>query len=342
MHRSTIKRRTKEGTDKLKQFIKFSAPVNFARSRSRNVFIPGFKGISLYDVSRYFWLESRRLGLRERAAAISFNFLMAIPASVIFLISLVPYMPIPEQFHDQLISVVRDLVRNANTQQYAIDFIEDFFHNHQTGLLSIGFVGAYFYSSNALLVIIRTFDRSLHKKVKAKFMRKRLRALRLTTVVMFLFIATIFLLLLQGRFFSWLVGSWSINITWIIQVLKWLALLGLFTYAIGFVYRHAPSIEKKWPLFSPGTLLATFLTFSTTFLFSIWIEHFNRFNELYGSIGTTLIIMLLVYINSLILLIGFELNVCIDFLRSRADERLLNETSGLENAANLPNLDNSN
>lgn len=342
MHRNTIRRKTKEGTDKFRKFIKFSAPVSFARSRSRNIFLPGFKGISLYDVSRYFWLESRRLGLRERAAAVAFNFLMAIPASLIFLITLIPLMPIPEQFHDQLISVVRDLIRNEDTRAYVIAFVEDFFHNHQTGLLSIGFVLAFFYSSNALMVIIRTFDRSLHKKIRPRFMRKRLRAIRLTTVVMFLFIGTIFLLLLQGQFFTWLVGSWSININWLVQVLRWLAILGLFTYAIGFIYRNAPSIEKKWPVFSPGTLLATFLTFITTFLFAIWIERFNRFNELYGSIGTTLIIMLLVYVNSLILLIGFELNVCIDFLKARADERLLNETNGLENEANLPNLGNTN
>ena len=342
MHRSTIRHRTKEGTGKLKQFIKFSAPVNFARTRSKTAYLPGFKGISLYDVSRYFWIEARRLGLRERAAAIAFNFLMAIPASLIFLITLIPYMPIPEQFHYQLISVVKDLIRNADTQKYVIDFIEDFFNNHQTGLLSIGFVVAFFYSSNAHMVIIRTFDRSLHKKIKPRFMRKRLRAIRLTTVVMFLFIGTIFLLLLQGRFFAWIVGSRSLDINWLIQIVKWLAILGLFTYAIGFIYRYAPSIEKKWPLFSPGTLLATFLTFVTTFLFAIWIDNFNQFNELYGSIGTTLIIMLLVYINSLILLIGFELNVCIDFLRSKADERLLNETNGLENEANLPKLSGSN
>jgi membrane protein len=247
-------------------------------------------------------------------------------------------MPIPEQFHYQMISVVKDLIRNAETQKYVIDFIEDFFNNHETGLLSIGFVVAFFYSSNALMVIIRTFDHSLHKKIRSRFMRKRLRAIRLTTVVMFLFIGTIFLLLLQGQFFAWLVGSWSLNINWFIQIVKWLAILGLFTYAIGFIYRNAPSIEKKWPLFSPGTLFATFLTFITTFLFAIWIDNFNQFNELYGSIGTTLIIMLLVYVNSLILLIGFELNVCIDFLRSKADERLLNETNGLENEANLPNL----
>ncbi len=344
MRRNTIKHRTKEGTDKLKRFIKFSAPVNFARSRTRNIYLPGFKGISLYDVSRYFWVESRRLGLRERAAAVAFNFLMAIPASLIFLITLVPYMPIPEQFHAQLMIVVKDLIRNADTQQYVISFIEDFFHNPRTGLLSIGFVLAIFYSSNALMVVIRTFDRSLHKKIRSKFLRKRLRAVRLTTVVMFLFIGTIFLLLAQSEFFEWMIGSWHIsaNINWLIQVVRWTAILGLFTYAIGFIYRNAPSIEKKWPLLSPGTILATSLTFLTTFLFTIWVEHFNRFNELYGSIGTTIIIMLLVYFNSLILLIGFEVNVCIDYLRSRADERLLNETNGLENETKLPNLGNSN
>lgn len=341
MHRNTIRRRTKEETDKLKKFINSSAPVNFARSRSKHVFLPGFKGISLYDVSRYFWIESKRLGLRERAAAVAFNFLMAIPASLIFLITLVPYMPIPEQFHFQVTTVVKDIIRSPQIQEYVITFIEDFFRQPQTGLLSIGFVLAIFYSSNALMVVIRTFDRSLHKKIKPRMFRKRLRAIRLTTVVIFLFIGTIFLLLAQGAIFGWMMESWNITdstVQWLIIIGKWIAIISLFTYAIGFIYRNAPSIEKKWPTFSPGTVLAVSLTFITTYLFTIWVEHFNRFNELYGSIGTTLIIMLLVYMNSLILLIGFELNVSIDYLRSKADERLLNETSGLENEIKQPNL----
>lgn len=345
MHRSTIRRRTKEGTDKLKQFIKFSLPVSYARRKSRGIYPPGFKGISLYDVSRYFWLESKRLGLRERAAAVAFNFLMAIPASLIFLITLVPYMPIPEQFKYQVTTVVKDVIRSPQIQEYALSFIEDFFNRPQTGLLSIGFLLAIFYSSNAIMVVIRTFDRSLHKRVKPRFLRKRLRAIRLTTVVMLLFIAAIFLLLAQGAVFKWIMESWDIkdsSLRWLILVVKWMVLVALFTYAIGFVYRHAPSIEKKWRLLSAGTVLATTLTLLTTFLFTIWVEYFNRFNELYGSIGTTIIVMLLVYLNSLILLIGFELNVCIDYLKARADERLLNEPNGLENGGNLPNLGKSN
>jgi len=344
MRRSTIRHKTKEGTDKVRRYINSSFPVVAVRNKSRKTFLPGFRGISLFDVTRYCWIESRRLGLRERAAAVAFNFLMAIPASAIFLITLVPYMPIPEQFHDQVIRLVRDIIRDPGIQQYVVSFIEDFFHKPQSGLLSAGFFLAIFYSSNAVMVIIRTFDRSLHKKVKRGFFRKRLRAIRLTTVVMLLFIGTIFLLLAQGVFFKWMMEWMDItdtNIKWLIQVVRWIAIVALFTYAIGFLYRNAPSIEKKWKLFSPGTLAAVVLTLVTTFLFSLWVEHFNRFNELYGSIGTTLIIMLLVYINSLILLIGFELNVCIDFLRTKAEERLLNDTNGLETDPKLPNLDTS-
>jgi membrane protein len=344
MHRNTIRHRTKEGTDKIYRFFVYSAPFTFVRNISKKIFLPGFKGISMYDITRYFWLESKRLGLRERASAVAFNFLMAIPASVIFLITLVPYMPIPEQFHEQLIKLIRDLIRYSDTQQYVVTFIEDFFHKPQSGLLSLGFFLAIFYSSNAVMVIIRTFDRSLHKKIRRGFVRKRIRAIRLTTVIMFLFIGTIFLLMAQGVFFKWMMDSLDItdeNIKWLIQVLRWIAIVALFTYAIGFLYRHAPSIEKKWRLFSAGTITAVLLTLLTTFLFTVWVQHFNRFNELYGSIGTTLIIMLLVYFNCLILLIGFELNVCIDFLKSKADERLLNENSGLENESKEPNLDTS-
>lgn len=342
MRRSTIKSKTIEGTNKVRRFINASFPVVFIRNKSRKTFLPGFHRISVYDVSRYFWLESRRLGLRERAAAVAFNFLMAIPASAIFLITLVPYMPIPEQFHYELDLVVKDVIRSPQVQEYVLTFLKDFFEKPQTGLLSVGFLLAIFYSSNAVMVIIRTFDRSLHKKIRRGFLRKRFRAIRLTTVVMLLFIGTIFLLLAQGVFFKWMMDWMNItdsNIKWLIQVVRWVAIVALFTYAIGFLYRYAPSIEKKWKLFSAGTIAAVVLTFVTTFLFTIWVEHFNRFNELYGSIGTTLIIMLLVYINSLILLIGFELNVCIDHLRTKADERLLNETNGLETDAKLPNLD---
>jgi membrane protein len=72
---------------------------------------------------------------------------------------------------------------------------------------------------------------------------------------------------------------------------------------------------------SPGSVLATVLMLLFTLGFSWWVSRFSNFNELYGSIGTVLIIMAFIFFNSLVLLVGFELNVSINSLKKIADER---------------------
>jgi len=102
---------------------------------------------------------------------------------------------------------------------------------------------------------------------------------------------------------------------------RWTIIIGLFFYGIAFIYKYAPSVKERWKLISPGSILATFLTLTTTVLFSYWVNNFAAYNKIYGSIGTVLIIMLLIYINSLILLIGFELNVSITYLTKKEEVR---------------------
>ena len=103
----------------------------------------------------------------------------------------------------------------------------------------------------------------------------------------------------------------------IFKTLRWIVIVPLFYFAIAFMYKHGPSIKEKWRLFSPGTLLATFLMILVTFLFSIFVNKFGTYNKIYGSIGTILILMIVVYLNALILLIGFELNVSIHVLKGK-------------------------
>jgi membrane protein len=103
--------------------------------------------------------------------------------------------------------------------------------------------------------------------------------------------------------------------------LRWFVIILLFFFCISFIYRHAPSVQKKWRLINPGSILATFLMLLMTLALSWWVSRFAHYNQLYGSIGTVLIIMILIFINSLILLIGFELNVSIHSLHSQAKEK---------------------
>jgi membrane protein len=100
----------------------------------------------------------------------------------------------------------------------------------------------------------------------------------------------------------------------------------MVTYlTIAFIYRWGPAVKVKWSIISPGTILATLLVILTTWLFSIWVNNFASYNKVYGSIGTVLIIMNLVYFNSLILLIGFEINVSITAIKARSKQRLMEE-----------------
>jgi membrane protein len=98
-------------------------------------------------------------------------------------------------------------------------------------------------------------------------------------------------------------------------------IIPLFYIAIACIYKYGPAVHKRWKLFSPGTLLATLLTILTTLFFSYWVNRFGNYNKIYGSIGTVMILMLLVYFNSLVLLIGFELNVSIHHLKVIAGDR---------------------
>ena len=107
----------------------------------------------------------------------------------------------------------------------------------------------------------------------------------------------------------------------LIQIIRWIVIFSLFFYSIAFIYRHAPMVEKKWKLISPGSILACTLLILLTYIFSAWINQFGTYNKIYGSIGTIMIIMAIIYMNSLVLLIGFELNVSIKSLKIKAADR---------------------
>ena len=302
-----------------------------ATSWSQRIVLPGFQGVPLYDVIDFFIKQMRKVGLNERAAAISFNFLMAIPAATIFLCTLLPYLPISAQITDELLSLTEDVTPDANTYITIRDFLIDFLETPRSGLLSLGFLLAVYYASNAMMGIMRTFNKSLIYISRRNFLESRWMAIKLTTLLIVLVIATMLLLATQGRFLTWILEKLHImdSVTvWVVQIVRWALLMALFYFAIAFIYKYAPAVHKRWKLTSPGTILATFMILVTTWLFSFWVTNFGTFNKVYGSIGTILIIMLLVYINSTVLLIGFELNVSIHSLKHQADERAKHETSG--------------
>jgi membrane protein len=327
--------------NRIERIILKSKPAAFLKHKSKQLILPGFAGVPLYDVAVFFMKQINRVGLTDRASAISFNFIMAIPPTFIAILTLVPYLPIYDQFTPELLRLTRDITNNQQIYNLVNNFLEDFLNTPRAGLLSFGFVLAIYYASNAMEGVIRTFDKSIYQHEKKKtFISKRWKAIKLTLVVVGLVIGMILLLVGQGWLFdkimSWLKVEGS-GIIWI-TALRWLITVGLFFYGIAIIYKLAPSVKKRWHTVSPGSILATFLTIVTTTGFSFWVNHFGSYNKVYGSIGTILILMLLIYFNSLILLIGFELNVSITYLKAEAEERKLKELTELIQTQVLPTI----
>ena len=295
------------------------APVKAMIRKSKKIILPGFRGIPLFDVVNFFFAELKKEGLSDRASAIAFNLLMAIPSAIILLLTLIPYMPISNQFTNELFGLIRDIMPGEKNNHAIILFLVDLMENPRHGLLSLGFLLAVYYSSNAMQGIMRSFDKSYIGFKKRTSFGERKTALKLTGIAFILLFIGIILLVAQGAVLKWIIPSSVIRA--IITNFRWILIILLFLSINSFIYRYAPAIHKKWKLLNPGSILATFLMIVTTLIFSFYVTNFDSYNTLYGSIGTILILMLLIYFNALVLLIGFELNVSITSLKRIADDR---------------------
>lgn len=318
---------------KLQRLIISWKPVAFVIRKSKTLRIPGFQGLPLFDVVVFFFKQINKVGLNERAAAISFNLIMALPAALLFLFSLIPYFPDSMHVDRQILSLFKDIAPGTETAEFINGIMKDLMRKH-VGIFSFGFLLLIFYASNAMIGIIRTFDKSIQQQ-KSFIFHQRWRAIQMTAILILLVIGSSLVLIGQQQLSGLMNSLFKIDKATRSQLLplwntlRWLVIIGLVFYGIALTYKYAPSITKRWKLISPGSLLATFLTLATTLVFSYWVTLFanSNYNRIYGSIGTVLILMLLIYINSLILLIGFELNVSITYLTREAELRKQKEAT---------------
>jgi membrane protein len=224
------------------------------------------------------------------------------------------------QIKRQLHSIIRDIIPADTYNKGIITFVDSFFKEDHIALLSFGFVLLIFFASNGMMGLMRSFNKNYIGFEKRTGLNTRMVAIKLTVIIMGLILACLILLIAQNAVLKWL-GIQNTTVLQLIGVARWLFIVTLIFYAIGFIYKYAPAIKKRFRLFSPGAILATFLSILTTLSFSIFVNNFGKYNALYGSIGTIIVLMIIIYINSLVLLIGYELNVSIHSIKAMADER---------------------
>ncbi len=311
----------------IERIIFTSPPVAFIIRKTKLLYLPGFEGVPFYDVMVFFFKQVKTVGLTERASAVAYNFIMAIPPSFLFLFTLIPSLPFIKKLtiKRELHALIRDVVPNKTYNSNFIKFVDSFIDDSKIGLLSFGLILALFFASNAMMGLMRSFNKNYIGFTKRKgFFGDRIMAIRLTVLLFLLVSGCLIMLITQGAVLK-LIGIKSAVLRDIIYYARWIVIVALVFYSIAFIYKYAPAVHKRWKLVSPGTILAAFLSIMATVAFSYFVNSFGKYNALYGSIGTIIVLMGVIYINSLVLIIGFELNVSIKSLKSIADQRNIDD-----------------
>lgn len=294
----------------------------FARSAS----LPGFGGIPIFNVAEFFIREIQRDNMNVRAASISYNIFLALFPLIIFLFTLLPLFPV-ENLQSQLMLFFQDILPEY-TFKAIESTINDILSIPRTGLASLGFVMALFFASNGVQSMIIAFDKDNPAFGNDSYLMQRIKAIGITILLTSILIFTI-ILIIVGQ-----IGMWRIiefmNITggasyFLIQFLE-LFFLFFFTFnSVALIYYLAPSLKERWNYFSPGATFTTATILITLFGFSFFINNFDSYNRLYGSIGAIMAVMLLIYICSLLLIIGFELNASIALNKTLRDRDVVEE-----------------
>jgi membrane protein len=281
---------------------------------SKTFVIRGFYPLSLYHVMAFFAREIDQLTMFNRAASLSFNFMLAFFPGTIFLFTLIPYVPVVN-FQKNLLSLL-STVLPYNAYMAFQATIEDIVRHQNGKLLSIGFITALYFATNGITILMRDFNKSSLVIEKRTWLKRRLIAAALTTVLSISLLVAITVMTISETTINYLkshIDSEGHFWYYLVALLRWIILVAIFFFSISLLYRYGPAHKIKWKFLNTGAILATILAVLTTMGFNYYINNFASYNKVYGSIGTLIILMIWLHLNSLILLIGFELNASIDY-----------------------------
>jgi membrane protein len=289
--------------------------------RIKKLVLPGFDGVPISQVIAFVIKGFRKGVLVTRASSIAFNLLIALLPASIFLFTLIPFVPIPN-FQEELIRLFENILP-ANAFNFLETTIIDVVTHKSGGLLLFMFLATIVFSTNGIHAVIHAFVVSAHTFKTRSWVNQRKISVILLLIVILMISTAGFLVLFGKILVNRLVVLHVIKrnlVIYILIFLKWLLIVLLLFLAISFLYYLAPAKRTYFRFFSPGSTLATLLFILTSLGFSAYVNNFGQYNKLYGSIGTLMVILLWLYLNSIAILIGFELNISIKAAREERTE----------------------
>lgn len=293
--------------------------VNWFVRIFKRIKVPGLEGMSLYNVIEIYVIGIIRGALTTRASSVAFSFFMALFPFALFIITLIPYIEI-KGFQEGFMKFINHAVP-PQTYEAVDAVLNDIINNKYSGLLSFGFILSIFLMTNGVNSLFGGFEYSYHKLKSRSIIRLYLVSMAISVMLALLLLLTVAVIIYFQIAITdlKLKGFVSDEIFWI-EFGRYLIILAMLFIAICMFYFFGTKESRKISFFSPGAIMTTLLIILNFWIFGIYVKKFAQYNELYGSIGTLLVLMLFIWLNSIILLLGFELNAAIIGLKKKIEE----------------------
>lgn len=308
----------------LKEILSKIPIVNWIVDLLRRIKLPALEGLSLYDLLELYAIGIFKGALTTRASAIAFSFFTAIFPFLLFVLILIPYIPI-EDFKTDFLLFLDSFLPPQTSDFFFVNIFENLESTERGGLISSVFVISIFLMANGVNAVFSGFENSYHQELSRNVFKQFLYALSVALILAFLVILTVavfgyfqiyIIQPLYEQFDSFELATKDPNLFWVV-FFKYLFFVIMLYLATATLYYFGTKLGKHSKFFSVGALLTTLLIMLTSYLFGVYIENFSQYNKLYGSIGALLILLFYLWLNSNILLLGYELNATIRRLKRK-------------------------
>ena len=278
----------------------------------------GFSGLSIYDVTIFFWKGLMKGAITTRASSLAFNFFLAFFPFIIVLFTLIPYIPV-NGLQETLMELIETILP-PSTNEATLATLDDIVNNPRGGLLSAGFILTLYFSTNGINSLIEAFNASYHVRETRPLIQQRILSFGLMILLSGMLITAIGLIVFGTVLVNYLEvnSGLTTNTADLIVYGRWAVMFTMLFFGISILFHLGPAMKSKWKLFSPGSIFTTIFIIITSIGFNYYILNFSQYNKIYGSIGTLIIILVWIYFNAIILLTGFELNASISNAKEKS------------------------
>ncbi|MFI5203716.1 MAG: YihY/virulence factor BrkB family protein [Flavobacteriales bacterium] len=276
----------------------------------KRIHVPGYRPLTVYDFALFYGNALAKGNITQRAAAMTFYFLLAMFPLIIFLFSVIPFIPV-DGLQESMLLGIKKALPTPDVYAFFKEMLEDLLLNKHTGLLSFSFLLGIYFSSNAIYSVLTGLNNSYYIRAKGRLLSQKIWSIGLLFMFIILFILSFLISSVSGSFLNWLSNHEMVSgnfAYWALTVLKLLLSFFFFIMGISILYNVANTEKIKWKFFSAGAVASAVLILLFNEIFSWYLSSFNSYNTIYGPLGTILIFLLFVFYVFIMLMIGFEMN----------------------------------